>query len=330
MHETHAISRNAKLFVSIQKLTRRHEQRWNIKGAHGVIEHRAAAVWPYRLITAIFERLLAKYPYSFSLETNTPATAVNYAEPDTANVPGSEYKYAVNTPRGVIYAKQVIHCTNAHAAHLLPKLAGKLHPYRGTMSVQSPGPALENTGNYRSWSGVSKTKLNPHTELYEEGLYYLQQNGITGDIWVGGDTSNFFDILSGDDTYVSPEAKDALVKFLPKYFRDGWPEGTKADLKAIWTGCQGHTSDGLPLVGRLPESLTGRPGTSEWIAAGYSGYGMDKAWMTGEGLVKLIQGESAPGWLPKCFLLTAERLENRLTVEKAIAKWTSVARTGTW
>jgi glycine/D-amino acid oxidase-like deaminating enzyme len=198
------------------------------------------------------------------------------------------------------------------------------------MSVQKAGPYLEHVGNDRSWSYFTKTTLDPVTEFYNGGLYYLQQHGTTGDIWAGTDYSNVFDVLTSDDTAVPGHSVEALLKFLPAYFLNGWPEGERPELKGVWTGLQGHTSDGLPLVGKLPKSVSGRDGGGEWIAGGYSGYGMDKAWMTGEALATMITGQGVPEWLPKAFLLTQERLEQDITVEKSVFKWVSIAKTGDW
>ncbi|KAF5537000.1 gamma-glutamylputrescine oxidoreductase [Fusarium mexicanum] len=304
---------------------------FNVKSGHGAIDHPAGAVWPYRLITGRFERLLVQYHDRLSIETNTPATAIKYQLGTAADGPSvSDYPYIVETPRGVIRTKQVIHCTNANAAHLLRPLIGKLYPYRGTMSVQKAGPCLENVGNSRSWSYLTKTTLDPLSERFDGGLYYLQQHATTGDIWVGTDYSNVFDVLTSDDTAVPGHSVEALLKFLPQYFVKGWPENERPELKGVWTGLQGHTSDGLLLVGKLPKSVSGRDGDGEWIAGGYSGYGMDKAWMTGEAVASMITGKGIPEWLPKAFLLTDQRLEGDITVEKSVSKWVSIARTGDW
>ncbi|EWG48844.1 hypothetical protein FVEG_08504 [Fusarium verticillioides 7600] len=199
---------------------------FNIKNGHGVIDHPAGAVWPYRPITGIFERLLVQYHDRLSIETNTPATAIKYISgtaSDGSSMP--DYPYVIETPRGAIQAKQVIHCTNANAAHLLRP--------------------------FRSWSYLTKSTLDPVSERFDGGLYYLQQHATTGDIWVGTDYSNIFDVLTSDDTAVPGHSVEALLKFLPKYFVKGWPEDERPELKGVWTGLQGHTSDGLPLVGKL-------------------------------------------------------------------------------
>ncbi|KAH8172547.1 FAD dependent oxidoreductase domain-containing protein [Sarocladium implicatum] len=299
----------------------------NVKTACGAIESLAGAVWPYRLITGIFERLLEDHHDRLAIETNTPVTGIVH---HTSQSSSSTYPYSVSTPRGVIRTKQVIHCTNGHAAHLLKPLIGHVYPFRNTMSVQKAGPSLENIGQDRSWTGLVKTTLDTETGMYREGLFYLQQNARTGDIWVGNEASSLWKTISGDDTTVSAEAVEALIKFLPEYFKEGWPSGELPQLRGIWTGIQGHSSDGLPLVGRLPSNATGRSGEGEWIAGAYNGYGMDKAWLTGEALAKMVAGEEAPDWLPKCFLVSEARMKEQLTVDRAIAKWESIARTGDW
>ncbi|CAG9957029.1 unnamed protein product [Clonostachys rosea f. rosea IK726] len=261
-------------------------ERWNIKNSVGAVEHKAGAVWPYRLITGIFERLLKKYPGRLAVETHTPATDVQHLEKD------KEYPYTVTTPRGTIKAKRIIHCTNGHASHLLPKLAGRIYPFRGTMSVQKPGPLLKSGKGSRSWSLSHKPSLDPRTGLYITGLYYLQENPLTSRIWIGNETAYLRNILTSDDTYVPDEARAALSTILPKLFLKGWGNEETAEIESMWSGTQGHTADNLPVVGKIPASLTGSATDSEqWIAAGFNGYGMDKCWLTGEALVRIMLGE---------------------------------------
>ncbi|KAF5489577.1 hypothetical protein CGCS363_v012054 [Colletotrichum siamense] len=300
---------------------------WNVKVGCGTIIHKAGAIWPYRLITGIFQSLLGQYPNRLSIETNTPVTAISQSSSSPEETANSIYQYEITTPRGTVHARQVIHCTNANASHLLKPLRGKMYPYRGTMSVQKAGKHLENVGNSASWSLLNKSTLDHNTGLYDGGLYYLQQNVLTGDIWVGGGSSSIFGTLSSDDTSVPGQAMKDLARFLPNYFFKGWPQGEEPEIRGMWTGLQCHTSDGLPLIGKIPGSASGRKSsTAEWICGGYNGYGMDKAWLPGEALVKMIAGEGVPEWLPKAFLLTETRFEQALTLEKALDRWVSLAR----
>lgn len=296
-------------------------KRWNIKNASGAIEHEAGAIWPYRLLTGIYERLLKEHPTRLAIEANTPVLQVKYSPTDN-----QQHPYVITTPRGTIRARKVFHCTNAHASHLLPRLAGRIYPFRGTMSVQKPGPALPNMGAARSWSLAHEADLDAATGLYVTGLYYLQQNALTGRIWIGNETARMRDILTSDDTYVPDEARQALRTVLPGLFLEGWGAETGAEVEAIWSGIQGHTADGLPVVGRVGEDVAGEAaGDGQWMAAGFNGYGMDKCWLTGEALVKMMFGEDVSGWFPQAYLVTEERLRGGLTADKTLLKFAKVA-----
>lgn len=296
-------------------------QRWNIKGASGAVEHDAGAISPYRLLTGIYQRLLAQYADRLSIETNTPVTQVKYLG-DT----DSDYPYLIKTPRGAIRARKVIHCTNGHASHLLPQLSGRIYPFRGTMSVHNPGPELANVGACKSWSLSEKPTLNVRTGLYTTGLYYLQQNALTGRIWIGNETAYMSDILTADDTYVPDAAVEALSTILPRLFLKGWGAESFSEIESIWSGIQGHTADGLPVVGRVPSCVTGEEGDREqWIAAGFNGYGMDKCWLTGEALVRMMLDEDVSSWFPQCYLITEDRLRSKLTAEATVTKFARLA-----
>jgi glycine/D-amino acid oxidase-like deaminating enzyme len=179
---------------------------------------------------------------------------------------------------------------------------------------------------------MNQTSLDAQSFLYKTGLIYLQQNAETGDIWVGTESSKIQDILTADDTYVTEEARQTLRSFLPTYFQQGWGDDTTVtEFKGIWSGVQGHTADGLPLVGRVFDDLAGRAcGDGEWIAAGFNGYGMDKCWLTGEALVKMIMGEDVSFWFPQCYLINEKRFQEDLKTQRILDKFTSIARTGSW
>lgn len=297
-------------------------QRWNIKNASGAVEHEAGAIWPYRLITGIYEQLLAEYPDRLSLEPHTPVQRVNFSPED------HQFPYRVVTPRGILRARKVIHCTNGHASHLLPKLSGRVYPFRGTMTVQKPGPTLKNLGASRSWSLSQKPSLEADTGLYNTGLYYLQQNALTGRIWIGNETAHMKDILTADDTKIPEVTRQCLSTVLPNFFLEGWGSAETSEIEAIWSGIQGHTSDGLPVVGQLPTSMTGHADNGQWIAAGFNGYGMDKCWLTGKALVHMMLGEDVSEWFPQAFLVTEERLRTELTARKTVQKFVDLAMEG--
>ena len=103
-------------------------QTHGLKNIAGAFITKSRVFWPYRLVTDLFQRLLKQYPQRFSIETNTPVTSVKVSPEDSA------YPYLLTTPRGVIRAAKVFHCTNGFTGHLLPKLRGPIYPCRLTMS----------------------------------------------------------------------------------------------------------------------------------------------------------------------------------------------------
>ncbi|KAJ5121966.1 hypothetical protein N7476_005442, partial [Penicillium atrosanguineum] len=258
----------------------------------------SAALWPYRLFTALYQILIEKSDGRFSLETNTPVTSINH-DPSAANA-----AYTLQTPRGSMRARHVIHCTNGHMSHLVPGLVGKLWPIRGTMSRQKLGPSFPLLGNEVSWTWRNRPSFDPSTNVVNIGLYYAQQNVKTGDLWIGGEKQSIEDLLNNDDSVVSEQAKDNLASIVPEILQGVEP----VEMIRIWSGIMGLTADGLPLVGQLRASLTGRSGNSEWVAGGYNGHGMDKAWSCGEAIARMVLGEEAPSWMPKSFLLSDNRL----------------------
>ncbi|KAI5892836.1 DAO-domain-containing protein [Schizophyllum commune H4-8] len=94
----------------------------------GAIRIPGGAMFPYRFVTGILERLLDDYADSFSLFTHTPCTAICQLSSGTG--------YVVDTPNGRIRTSHVVHATNAHASHLLECLRERIVPLRATMSQQ--------------------------------------------------------------------------------------------------------------------------------------------------------------------------------------------------
>ncbi|KAI8650604.1 DAO domain-containing protein [Fusarium keratoplasticum] len=274
----------------------------------GVVEqHGVAALWPYRLVTAVLASLRKDFPSRFNLETNTPVLSVNHKD-ETSQI----FPYTVNTHRGVLRAKYVVHCTNGYSGHLIPHLVGKLYPLRGTMSTQKLGPSFPHVGDRMSWSHISKGTYDGETRHIHLGLYYAQQNAKTGVMFLGGESQSLSGLLTSDDSFVGDDARDTLTSAAPRIWKDAAP----AEPLKVWSGIMGFTADGMPLVGRLPAGLTGRAGSGEWIAAGFNGHGMDKCWLSGEALARMVLGEEVVPGFPRAYLLTARRIKS-WSAEKA-------------
>ncbi|KAF4953608.1 hypothetical protein FGADI_5944 [Fusarium gaditjirri] len=270
----------------------------NVVGA--VAQTGVAALWPYRLLTAILVSLGKEFPGRFTLETNTPVLSVQLQDNEM------EHPYTVCTPRGPIRAKRIVHCTNGYSSHLVPGLVGNLYPLRGTMSTQRLGPDFPRAGHEMSWSQVSLGTYEAKTGHIHLGLYYAQQNAKTGVMFLGGESQSLSGLLTSDDSNVADDARQTLTSAAPKIWKDAAP----ASALNVWSGIMGFTADGMPIVGKLPRNLTGRSGSGEWIAAGFNGHGMDKCWLTGEAIARMVLGETDVPGFPKAYLLSDDRMKS--------------------
>ncbi|KAJ6090475.1 hypothetical protein N7486_009290 [Penicillium sp. IBT 16267x] len=285
--------------IPVERAKKKWKYNRNIVGA--AQQTGAAALSPYRLFTALYKILLEENQGRFTLETNTPVISISHNQSAAAD----SAAYLLQTPRGSIRAHHVIHCTNGHAGHLIPGLVGKLWPVRATMSRQRIGTSFPRLGDQVSWTYRNKASMDPSSGIIDIGLYYAQQNVHTGDLWIGGEVQKIDDMLSADDSIISEHAKNNLCSVVPKILQVSGP----VEPLSVWSGIMGFTADGLPLVGQLPAAFTNRAGGGEWIAGGYNGHGMDKAWSCGEAVARMILGEQPPSWMPKSFLLGEERIK---------------------
>lgn len=311
--------------VSAEELSKE----WGVVNPLGGYAQPAGAIWPYRFCTEVMAELLRRYESRLNIETRTPVTSV---VDHGANASG--HRYTVSTPRGAIKARRVVYCTNAYSAHLLPQLRGKLHPFRGHMSTQAMPERFPSWGGERSWSFIQPIRIDPTTDMYHFGLYYLQQNAVTKDLFVGVENQRIDECLGSDDSFVSEASVKDLPNCLPRMFSvlnkkgdvNSAADFDKPRLKCIWSGVMGMTSDGLPLVGQLPKSATGRASVGEeWIAAGFQGYGMDKCWMTGEALVAMMAGKDVSSWFPSAYLVSDKRITEDLSIEKTADAYVQMA-----
>ncbi|KAJ4258879.1 hypothetical protein NW762_007966 [Fusarium torreyae] len=275
----------------------------------------AGALWPYRLVTILHRHLLNAHKSRFSIETNTPVVSISYTE--VTDQPG--FKYVLQTPRGTIQAQNIIHCTNGYSSHLLESLTGMIYPLKGTCSVQDPGDSFPRLGSEYSWTKMHKGSYDPETRVLTTGLYYAQQNAKSGEIVIGGESQEIENLLTSDDSQVATSAKEHISSIIPKIYLDA----DNATTKKVWSGIMGFTPDGLPLIGNLGSGLTGRAGTGEWIAAGFNGHGMDKCWLSGQAVARMVLGEDAPSWLPESFLISEKRLKS-FTLDSAAEAFVSV------
>jgi glycine/D-amino acid oxidase-like deaminating enzyme len=186
------------------------------------------------------------------------------------------------------------------------------------MSTQRAPQLFGRHGTELSWSFSNPPNFDPQTGVLEAGLYYSNQNPKSGDIFIGGEKVPIDEIIVSDDSTVNEISKENISTVLPRFFAKGWAESEKPEIRKVWSGIMGFTADHLPLVGKLPVSVTGRGEQGgEWIAAGFNGYGMAQCWSSGEAVAKMMLGEDVSDFLPNSYLATEERLLNE---EKMSAK----------
>ncbi|KAI5271534.1 FAD dependent oxidoreductase [Aureobasidium subglaciale] len=267
------------------------------KGA--VITDIAARLWPYKLITGVWESLLSNP--GLNLQTNTPVTSLSPTDSGTWNL---------HTGRGNIVAKKVVLATNAYTSHLIPQMADLIVPCRGQMSALVPGS---------SFSGPSRTTTSFAFIGPEMDDYLVQRPEDKGaHLMFGGGRSFGPSLGTCDDEEVDANVARYLRTSLPRLLVSGDGQGER-ELKAEyeWTGIMGFSRDGLPWVGAVPEHK------GVFVVAGYTGHGMPNAWLCGKSVATMVIGDDMDAamekatdeGLPRAYLLNEERIARARRLE---------------
>lgn len=299
-------------------------ENFKLASATGVISGPAGALWPYRFVTGVFDSLTHKFPNTLSIETKTPVIGItkSSSSTDTDNL----FPFTVETPRGAIKCRHVIHCTNGHVGHLVPQLKGCIYPVRGQMTAQRAGEAFPAYGQKHSWLMNYDTGFDYLTQLpHNDALGLSDGEMMLGGGFAHGRKNGITDLGIPTDDEISLDCSIHLRGALPAIFGDqNWGRVHPHPVKAMWTGTMGFSADGLPWVGKLPFSVTsvskdeGKEGPTkgaQWIAAGYSGEGMVQAWLCGQALGTMIlqndaeiEAEGILDWFPEQMRVTEQRI----------------------
>lgn len=288
----------------------------------GAISYKAGALWPYRLVTSVWDDLIRSFP-NLSITTHAAVESVTPSSSDS-------HPFEVKSVRGTVQARHVLHATNGFATQLLPpSFRSSLTGALAHMSAQKPGDKFPKYGGGRSWSVMSEPA----------GLEYITQRpgqDGRGDLMIGGGFLRSKD--QGLDQFGVWD--DGRVDALPlmhirgcmqTVFEPNW--GMGGGMLKAWTGILGFTGDFMPLVGRVQNRQRGNPGVGdrdgdlaapgEWVAAGYCGEGMVWAWLCGTAIGVMIAGREdealdevvgRPGgklaeWFPRELGLDSGRLQ---------------------
>lgn len=156
------------------------------------------------------------------MQSNTPVISI-------ASKPDSEGRWTITTPRGNVAARNVVHATNAYAAHLLPEYTGRIVPVRGVCSR-----IVHPEGQHGSQHLVNTYGIRYSARDYD---YLIPR--ADGSIVVGGARQMFwhkpelwFNNIRDDE--LVEEAGGYFDGYMQRTFR-GW-ENSGATVDKVWTG----------------------------------------------------------------------------------------------
>ncbi|KAK9474888.1 FAD dependent oxidoreductase [Dipodascopsis tothii] len=295
-----------------------------IKTAVGAIAGPASPISGYRLVDGL---LKASIEAGLTLLTHTPVTAIGAPTADDDDfeqvVVGADgvdverspasYAFRLDTPRCPVYADRVVHATNGLVESLLD-LGRVVVPVRG--NVLELAPAEGTTAPPLSRDAAHKiTNMN-----FNDGGEYLVQRP-NGNLVLGGGRRfdpgrGVLDVATAAATVAVAAAGGPAPAFAVDADVNLWlrgffsrvllnePARTVPALTAApagpwrvvreWTGVMGHSADGMPLVGRVPD----RPG--QYCVAGFTGHGMPRIFLCAKELAQAIVADaSADGLVAK-------------------------------
>ncbi|KAI0750607.1 FAD dependent oxidoreductase [Irpex lacteus] len=257
-------------------------------------------VWPLKLVSHLYNLAeAASRDFNLTLHTRTPVTSISEVSDSSSK------RWSLRTPRGDIRCSAVLHATNGYAAHLLPFLHGEIVPTRGqVVSTRANRPDAFGKGKegFVGNEGFEYWFPRPRKGADEAENELV----IIGGGREAAKDGNFeFHVV--DDSTVNETVGKAIRGFLPAVFPGRFYNGTEPEME--WTGIMGYTQSGEPFVGPVIDPSKGQQ-TGQYIAAGYTGHGMPRAFACAEAVAGLIladlKGEAwtVPEWFPRHYLTT--------------------------
>ncbi|KAK1488300.1 FAD dependent oxidoreductase [Colletotrichum cuscutae] len=189
-------------FASLARLVTDAEELADLRipdAAGAVVQEEAASVWPYKLVSWIFEDLLRRFGVdkadvdtltgnvgqgvSFNIQTSTPVTRLQHLAPST---PSGTPSWILHTPRGQIVTAQVLLASNAYTSRLLPRFADLVVPVRGQVAALfPPRPRAELGRSYAFMASSDAAKGEPNQDDY-----LIQRPGPGLEMILGGGRAN--------------------------------------------------------------------------------------------------------------------------------------------
>ncbi|KAG6840108.1 hypothetical protein C0991_008922 [Blastosporella zonata] len=268
--------------------------------SHQAYRYPGNNVWPLKLVTQLY-KLARKLNPDLKLYTNTYVTSISRSSTTSR-------RWSLSTPRGDVQCSYVIHATNGYASHLLPHMHGPkgIVPTRGqAIALRASASASEITKD--AWVAALGWKY-----WFPRPVHSADDHPL---VIVGGgrdESGPGLELYIADDSTVNADIGKALRNYLPPLFPGKYADGREPEME--WTGIMGCTHVGDPFVGPVVDAIqTSDYYKGQYIAAGYTGHGMPRAYACAEVVADMIIAEitgkkwAAPEWFPSHFM-TTERL----------------------
>lgn len=214
------------------------ERLTSVKGAKGAVSVPCCSFWPYKFVTVLLERAMAKNG-KLNIQTETPVLKLE-------NVSGGPT--AVHTKRGVVKAKKIVLATNAYTAALLSEYRGVITPYKGTAAHLAASNGRDPVYPHLSHTYNLEFGLDPELETVDY-LNPRPDGGIVvgGGKWIYEKRRELWYDMVDDSTLIDPVMDAGYFDgYMQRNFK-GWEDsGTEA--KQVWTGST------YPRVGPVPST----------------------------------------------------------------------------
>ncbi|CAE6420354.1 unnamed protein product [Rhizoctonia solani] len=280
-------------------------------------------LWPLKLVTKLYQHAKGDSttkswlnsatswfsksdpPFSLDLFTHAPVDAVEPVSEDPT------YRWLVKTERGNVKARYVVHATNGYASHLLPQLAG---PIKGIIPTRAQCMAARGFIEAHKWPVVGWGGNEGYEYWFARPPHNADEKTL---VILGGGRETAVpnhEYNVADDSTVNPVVSQSLRKFLPHLYPGDFEESEPEMEWADWNNGI-HSVQGSNGVGQV-YTETNEPLVGQYIAAGYSGHGMPRAFACAEVLAQMIYADisgndwAPPDWFPRHLLTRVDEHTN--------------------
>lgn len=219
----------------------------------GIRDLRAAGLQPAKYVVGLAE---AARRQGVQLVDQTPVTAITRRGD----------RYELQTPRGLIFAGEVLLATNGYTTGLVPRV--RRNVFAGGSYIITTAPL----------SPDLQAAVSPRRRMFYDSKHFLNYFRLTADgrMLFGGRHNLSTDL---DLVQSARELQHRMIQIFPQL--------AGVELTHSWTGKLGLTFDLMPHVGRVPSG----PARGVHYALGYGGHGVGVASYLGHQLGKHLAGQ---------------------------------------